>query len=302
MSYTKIIERAWQITRKHKPLWFFGFLLALFSVGGRGNEGRGMQYTMGWEDRLPGPWVVGLIVAVIGVVAVLAIASIVLRYVSEGALIGMVREAEDAGETNVRSGWRAGWRRFLHLLAIDLMVGIPAAITVVILLGIGASPLLLLLAEVKVLTIIGVVMTILLMLLAIASIIVLGTLLSVLRGFGFRACVLEQQGPWASLQRSYHLLRQNGRQVVGIWLVMLGIGMAVNLAAIPVGLLIAALVGGPTMAVYAMTKAMAPTVLIAAALGLVGALIMAAVLSVYQVFRSTVWTLTYTEIAPRPQE
>jgi hypothetical protein len=293
------MERAWRITWKNRALWVFGFLLALFSAGGGGNAAtRSTQYTGRPElDVAPGV-VVGLVLVGLAIFLIVALVGTVLRYLSEGALIGMVREVEDVGTTTVRSGWWFGWSRFLRLFAIDLVIGIPAVVVSLLMLALGGLPLLLLVAEKDVLTAVGILGTIGLELLMIGAIVVLGTTLSVLRLFAFRRCALAGTGVWASVRDSYHLLRQNARHVAVMWLAMLGIGLAVGLVAMPVTLVTAALVAGPAVGIYAVTEAAGLAILVALVLGLVAAVLFAAVMSVYQVFRSAVWTLTYTELVP----
>ncbi|GAG65858.1 unnamed protein product [marine sediment metagenome] len=48
MDYGEIIRRAWNITKKYKYLWVFGFILALFGGGGgysSNNLSNSFQYT-----------------------------------------------------------------------------------------------------------------------------------------------------------------------------------------------------------------------------------------------------------------
>ncbi|MHB1319678.1 MAG: hypothetical protein ACYCYF_13765, partial [Anaerolineae bacterium] len=145
MKYGELVQRAAGITWKHKSLWPFGIALALFgggSVGGSG--GNGVQYTFGSQDIgrierwLPRNWeqvaaAALAFAAAIGIlVLVLAIASVLVRYTSIGALIGMTAEAEGDGEVSFGKGLRQGWKTLLRVFLIALVVGIAAFLAVIV--------------------------------------------------------------------------------------------------------------------------------------------------------------------------
>ncbi len=297
LNYTKILKRAAEITWRHKALWLFGFLLALISAadaGGRG--GQGVQYVFGPGDRLQAGAVLAMIAAVVLVVLALVVMAIIVSYVSRGALIGMVREAEETGSTSARSGWRIGWSRFPRMFGIGLVTGIPAAVTALGLVILGLSPLVLLLARTRTLTVLAIVMTVLSMLLVIGLLFVASVALSVVLELAHRQCILEARGVLDSIRDGYRLARQNLRHAGVVWLLLFGADLAVGIVLAPLFLLLFAVTAASTAAVYTATTAVAPTLLVGIASATPGLLLLAMLGGVYQVFRSATWTLAYMEL------
>ena len=296
MDYTDILKRAWQITWKHKALWLFGFLLSLLSGGGGANSGQGVQQTFGAGDRLAPPSIAAIVLLALFFVLFFAVLGIILRYLSLGALIGMVREAEETGETSVASGWRKGWSRFLPLFGIDLVMGIPAAIVALVLIGIGLSPLLLLLAEQEAMTIAAILLTVLLMLLVIGFLIVMGLVLSVLGELARRQCVLEKTGVLDSIRAGYQIGRANLRHVALIWVMLFVIGLAYGMVTAAMAFVGFGVAAVPAAAVYAVTETVGASLLVGFLFALPGIVILSLVGGVYEAFRSAVWTLFYSEL------
>jgi hypothetical protein len=295
MDYTKILKRAWQITWRYKALWVFGFLSALFSGSGMGG-GQGPQYVMRGAERIePGAWLLIAAVLLLAVLVLVAL-SIVLGSLSKAALIGMVREVEQTSSTSVRSGWRIGWSHFLRLFAIGLAIGIPAVIVSFVLIGLGLSPLLLLLAESETLTILAIVLMVGLMLVVIGLLIVMGVVLSVVGELAERQCVLDGKGVWESIRAGYQLGRQNLKHVGVTWLLLFAIDLGFGIVMAPVFFVVFGAAAVPGILTYVATEAIAPTLVIGIPVLIVAGLIMTALTAVYQVFRSAVWTLTYLEL------
>jgi len=296
MNHTAILRRAWEITRRYRALWLFGFVLALFSGGGGAGGGQAAQYTMGGGQRVDPALIVLIVGAVLLFVVFMVLLSIALTYASRGALIGMVREVEETSETSVRSGWRTGWSRFLRLFAIDLVIGIPTAIAAIVLIVAGLSPLLLLFAEERGLTILAILLTVVLMLLVIGFLIIMGVGISVLGELAQRQCVLEGKGVWDSIQDAYRMGRQNMKDVGVIWLLLLAIDIGVGIVLGPIALVLFGMAAVPGIFTYLATEAAAPTLVVSIPAVLLAVLIMSALAAIHQVFRSAVWTLAYREL------
>jgi len=300
MDYTKIIKRAWEITWRHKALWFFGFLLALVSGGGGGGGGGGsgqsLQGIVGHGVRVQPIWILAVVLLLLAIALVLIVVSVIIANLSRGALIGMVREIEDNGNTSVRSGWHTGWSHFLPLFAINLIISIPMAVVTFILIIFGLSPLLLLLAQRRILTILAIALTVLLMLLIIGLLILASTALAVVRELAYRQRVLEKKGVLDCIRDGYRMGRENLRHVAIIWLLLFGINLAWGIVAIPIFLLVAAAAAIPAITIYTITEAWAPALLVGIPIGVVGILLLTLLVGIYQVFRSTIWTLTYLEL------
>ncbi len=298
MDYTKILKRAWEITWRHKALWLFGFLLALVGGGGGGGGGRGAQYVTGAGDQLRPGWILVTVLLLLIIVLVLVVVSVIVAHLSRAALIGMVREVEETGNTSVRSGWRMGWSRFLPLFAIDLVINIPVAIAAFVLIVLGLSPLLLLLAQRRILAILAIVLTVLLML-VFGILLVVGLVLSVVRELAYRQCVLERKGVLDCIRDAYRMGRENLRHVGVVWLLLFGINLAVGIVLMPLFLLVVAIAAGPALVVYGVTEALAPALVVGIPLGILGILFLALLGGIHQVFRSATWTLAYLELQAR---
>jgi len=276
-------------------MWLFGFLVSLFSARGGSGGGGGVQYTLDAGERLPA-WT-GLAIVFLVVFGLLfLLVGIVLRYLSRAALIGMVREAEETEKTSVRSGWRIGWSRFLHLLGIDLVIGIPAVVVTLLLVGVGLAPLVLLVADQWPLTILAIVATVLLILVVIALLFVGGLILSVLGELAHRQCVLEGKGVFDSLRDGYQLGRENLRHVGLVWLLLVGAGLAFGAITIPLAAVVFGVAAAPAAAFYAATEAVVGSVLLGLLFAIPGILLLSLLGGVYEVFRSAVWTLAYSEL------
>ncbi len=300
MDYTDILRRAWHITWKHKALWLFGFLLSLFSGGGGTGSSQGVQRTFGAGDRLAVPSILVIVLVALFFVLFLVVLGIIARYLSLGALIGMVREAEQTGETSVGSGWRMGWSRFLPLFGIDLVMGIPAAIVALVLIGIGLSPLLLLLAEQDAMTIAAILLTALLMLLVVGFLIVMGLVLSVVGELARRQCVLQKMGVLDSIRAGYQIGRANLRHVALIWVMLFGISLAYGIAMAALAFVGFGVAAVPAAAVYAVTETVGASLLIGFLFAIPGIVALSVLGGVYESFRSAVWTLFYSELETQP--
>ncbi|HUT15982.1 MAG TPA: hypothetical protein VMY98_07030 [Anaerolineae bacterium] len=297
MEYTKILRRAWQITWRHKALWLFGFLLALASGGGGGGGGgRGAQLTAGPGNFVQPAWVLGPVIVLVVIGLVLIVASIIINPLSTAALIGMVGEIEETGATRARSGWRVGWSRFPRVLAIGLLIGIPTAIVAIVLLALGASPLLLLLFERRVLTVVAIALTAILMLLVLGVLIIGGVALSIMGKLAYRQCVLDKKGVFDSIRDGYRLGRKNLRQVGAVWLLLFGVDLATGIVMVPLALAVVAIAAVPGILVYMVTEAAAPAVVIGFPLVLLGILFLTVLAGIIQVARSATWTLAYLEL------
>ena len=136
MDHSTIIKRAATITRRHRALWLFGFLVAL-TGGGSGGFGGSSNYSgnggdfggapgaeLRWPEGLPGRafvdqlvqelsqrgqglhfdpanpgWVLAGLVLICGGLLLLVLLAIGLNYVARAALMRMVDQIEARGES-----------------------------------------------------------------------------------------------------------------------------------------------------------------------------------------------------------
>jgi hypothetical protein len=325
MDYGKILKRAWHMVWRYRALWVFGVILAL-TTGGGGNNW--FQYMFNREDLPPGaqlridqmsPEMASTLIAIgIGLaflIVILIIAAAVARYVSETALIRMVDEHEQTGQQrSVRQGFRLGWSRTAwRLFLIDLLIGVPVVLAFILMFALAAAPLFLWATESTAAGAFGTALTIGLGLLVILLAIVVGVILSVLMRFFRRVCVLERRGVTESIRRGYFMVRQNVRDVAVLWLITLGLGIGWGIVMIPVTLVVlflGAVLGGlpallaGVLADLAFGGAVPWIVGLAVGIPLFTLVVAGPLLflgGLWEVFKSSVWTLTYRELRAKAE-
>ena len=323
MDHLKVLRRSFEITWRYRALWVFGILLALTTRGGGdggggggGNGSRQLSLPPSGGIQAPQipPQVVStLIVVGIGlacVILLLIVASVIVRYVAETALIRMVNDHEETGEKrSVRQGLRWGWSRTsLRLFLIDLLITVPLVVGFILLLLLALAPLLLWTTHSQAAGIIGTVATIGLVVLLILLFIAVIAAASLLIHFFRRVCALEEVGVVESIRRGYALVRRHLKDVVIMWLIMVGLTLAWAILMIPVVimLLLLGLVlgGGPALLVGGLASQASSGPLPWLLAGAVGLPIFFLVLIIpllflgglWQVYRSSAWTLTYREL------
>jgi hypothetical protein len=318
MNHIDLLKRAFHITWRYKPLWLFGFLLALCSGGsGGGGNGGSFNYQASSDDfenfgNIPDipnvpdfdpNLIIGLIAGLICLLMLLAVVAILVTYVSGTALISMVGQIEETEAVTISDGWRLGWSKGAwRLFLLNLLIGIPLAIITILLLLLAFSPLLLMLTGETALTVVGVILTIFAVLFVILILILIGAVIAPFRELASRRTVLNRQGVVASLRDAIGLVKRRLKDVVIIWLLMLGIGFAWAIIAIlvvlPVSLIAAVLVGGiPAGLVYLISRSWLGAAVAGIPLaGLALIIVSSAAGGLYLIFQSTVWTLTYLEV------
>ena len=294
-----------------------------------------MEETNEWFDEIAEPWfeeniaplfatperivntMIWMVVILVAFSLVVAGLTALIRYPSETAIMRMVDEYEQSGaKLRFGQGWKLGWsRRAFRLWVIDLVVSLPGIVFALVLLGLGIS--------VAASAIKGnwhaaggtiFVMVALFIFLALAVMLV-SLFLGLLRPFFARKAALEGNGIGDSLRQGWAMFKGNWQSAGLMWLVMIGLGIAYGLVSIilfivmiPVllvtalaGLIVAAIPAGLAYWIASLF-AIAPIAWIIAIL--VGMpFLMTVMFSPFiliggwvEIFKSSVWTLTYREI------
>ncbi len=330
MKHINILKRAFNITVQYRALWFFGILLALTAGGSSSGSGGGNGGGSGGSSNNDMPdfngeqffrelqrqmtpevinIIIGVSIAVVCLLLVLAVISTIVRYVAETALIRMVDEHENNGEKlSVRQGFQLGWSAAArNIFLMEFLIGFGALIVFLAALMIAAVPLLAWATPNEPVRVLGTVIAIGLMLLVIFAMILIGVAISVIMLFAKRVVAIENLGIGAAIKRSFEIIKARLSDVVVMGVIMYGIKLLFTIVMIPVFLAIlisAALVGGlPALLVGGIlsTFMQNPTPWIVA--GIIGVPLFILVIAIpatiiegwEQVFTSSTWTLTYRE-------
>ncbi len=303
LDYLKLLERSARMVWKHKILWLFGFLSALGGGGWSsytGRPGSSGQDTAGAEriieqGREAIAAYLPLIVLAVGVLLLIGLVLFVLGYIARGGLIGLASSYAADRPANVGDGFQIGWRFWLRLLGIDLVLFLPllfglaivvgAVVAVTVILSGGDSPaqagagiafLCLLFAGIAVLVIV---------------LIPLIIFLSLLQLLAHRSAVLSCTGVLDSIRDAYAMLRRHFWDVVLVWLMRLVIGIGISFVTFLLGVM---LLGIPI-------AVMLVSVIAGVILLLPGLLVLLFVTGVVTAFTSVLWTLAYEDIKLLPQ-
>jgi hypothetical protein len=269
-------------------------------------------------------WIgVGLLLFILIVGAIFAI----IRYVSETAAIRMVDEYEQSGtKAGFKQGWKLGCnRRAFRMWVIDLVISLPVILFIGLLISLGVLFFFSVTNGKAALAVGGTITAIGCAFLFIFMFIVLMVFLSLLRQFFVRKAALEGTGIGESFREGWAMFKGNWKSAGLMWLVMIGIGIGFGIAGmilffllIPAYLILilpAAIVAAiPAGIAFGITSIFAsgPLVWIVAALVAVPFFLMVVLAPLtliggwYQIYTSSVWTLTYREIkaldAVKPEE
>jgi hypothetical protein len=347
MDHVQILKRSWHIMWRYKALWIFGLILALTTFSwesamlfgdNNGGQGSAVQYELSEGDR---EWlarnldlqfqeslnitsedvaefiqnevvqiVVLIIILVVVVISLMILIGLLLRYLSETALIKMVNDYEKTGiKYGIRQGLQMAWSRpAWRLFLIDLAVFMPAILLSLVFFALVIIPIVALATTGTATGIAGAIAAGGLFFLVLALIIVASAVLSVLARIARQACVIDNLGVMDSIRGSVSVIRANVKDVGLMWLIMIGINLTWPFLMIPVAILLvglgillggalAALVGG----LGSLATAGAGAWIAAGMLGVILFLLilvapLALLTGIREVFQSSAWTLTYREL------
>jgi hypothetical protein len=348
----KILKRSLRILWDYKVLWIFGFLLALtMGNGGGGNSGSSYQFSQNdtnnynpnnyptgpyWNEfnswmqshvaplfLYPERYISTFIwigVIILTVILIFAAINALIRYPSETAVLRMVNDYEQTGtKVGFKQGWKLGWSRAaFRIWLVDLVIGIPAFVFVMVILGAGVIFFINAVSGYEAAALAslfgGMICFIPFILVFAAFMAAIG----VLRQFIVRKAALEDMTFGESFRKGWTMFKRNLGGAALMWLVMLGIGIAIGIvmviaiiilipayiltaivgvivAAIP-GLAafgIASLFGGKILAIIIGVLVAMPFFVIVLSSP---ALFLSGLVNIYS---SSVWTLTYREMKAR---
>ncbi|WP_299755900.1 hypothetical protein [uncultured Chloroflexus sp.] len=251
MEIGALLKRGFAVWWRYKVLWALGMLLAVVGRGGYGVtintgvtqpserlEDSVIQTVLAFvPDNVTPETVTGWLVSLGVILVVVWVVLLFVGSIVEGAAIVQTDALAQRGQFDLNGSFVAGISRMVPLALMDLLLAIPSLVVGI---GVFAAFAGLVSSAVEVATggpsasmlelammlMLGVVLCLLL------PIGLWGLFLAVFRPLAARACVLEGQGPVASIKRGWQVLRRNLGQAIVVWLVTFGIGLVYS---IPVG-------------------------------------------------------------------
>jgi len=312
MDIGATLSRAFDITIRHRSLWFLGFLTALLAGA--------VNLPALPIDLPPGVLVPGelprldegdsrlaaALVTLLCILVVLAIILAVVGVIAQGGLIAGVGQIEEQGSTSFGQAWSAAARRFWALLGLRIVLALPVLgllVLAVVLLGGSLLPVAIAVLRGEESPDLGSAGTSLLLLLCsgcvmICAIVIYGVLASALQTFGERAILLENLGVINGLRQGWEVFISNLFNVILLALVLIVLNALFSLITglVLTALALPATIGGLMSSLSEegpQTSTIIFTVLMFVLIALISALISALVAT----FGSAVWTIAYRQIA-----
>jgi hypothetical protein len=223
MDISTIFKRAWEITWKHKGLWVLGILANCSGGGSRGAsnisripeyqfEGGEFPQIERWIHSVPDETWIGIGIAIVCGLLLLALVFWVLAAIGNGGLISAFQMAETGGKVTLAGAFQQGISYFWKLLVIQFILGVASFI---VLLPIIVGGILL-----SVLTLgLGLLCFIPLL----CTLVPLGIALTIYTLLTQIALIVEQLDIVSAFQRSWEVLRSNIGEVIVMGLI-LGVG------------------------------------------------------------------------------
>lgn len=297
MDYSRLISRAWEITWKYRALWLFGFFAGFAGIGGNfsnipnyraDSASSPPPFLERPPDFGPAPpaeffaiFVVVLLAIVIGVVIFLT----VLTALGRGGLIGLIKRAEKGGDVGVGAGFSEGLKNILSIIGIWISVLLPFTLAFGMILALLiVPPVLAFLAEN---TILGVILAIAAVLIGVFVVLPLSIAVGVLVIYAESYRVVQGLGVFASIGEAYKLLRDKLGKTASVWLITFGLAIAFAM----VIAIVAALTLIPAIS---LASKIGP---LAALVAIPGVIILVVAGSIFESFRTAIWTLAFLELS-----
>lgn len=251
MEYGRLVNRSVNIVWQNKFLIVLGFLASLGSGsfpagggGGGGGNGNGNGQPFGEPGQFPefGEEIAGLaigaILVLLCVVLIVAIALWVVSTIARGGLIAGVDTIESGEKSSLSQAWRAGWQQAWSLLGIGLLPAIPGLILFMAgLLALGAYGGITALfgREIASIGTAGLGITIAVLACIVIPIVLV---LTILRNFAERACMLENLGAIDSYRRGSSVLMANLGEAILLFLLQIAIFVVLGILLFVPGILL----------------------------------------------------------------
>lgn len=270
MDYGGLLRRTWNVVWEHKYLILLGVLVALSGAANSGGVNASTQWNARqapeWQfrgppdmdefPRMPGLQRPGLFDAIPiavaiglgGIAVVVGVAVWAVSTVARGGLIAGADAADSGGRMTFGKAFSAGWSRGWTLIGIGLLPAIPGVILLAS--GLGAAGIYTGMGAVLNDSAVGLPRVTLAVVLGALTCLALpaSLVLGLLRTFANRACMIEGLGAWEAYRRGGRVLWANVGAALLLFLIQIGISIALGLATLlPNVLLIVCCIGWPVL-------------------------------------------------------
>jgi len=248
MDYGRIVNRSVNIVWQNKYLILLGILVSLgsgsFPGGGGDGSGNGNGQPFGEPGQFPqfdgeiAGLAVGLILTLVCVALIVGIALWVVSTIARGGLIAGVDTIESGAESSFSTAWRAGWGKAWTLLGIGLLPAIPGLVLFVLgLLALGTYGGVLALFGEEFAPAVGSAELGIMIGLLVCVVMPIVLVLSILRNFAERACMLEDLGVVAAYRRGSNVLAANLGEAIILFLLQIVIFIVLGILLFVPGLI-----------------------------------------------------------------
>ena len=253
MDYGNLFTKAWDIIWKNKFLILLGVLIVLGGSGfGNGSQGQYMfsesdfrwehvpQFEFGhpFQDWQPPLFAVGGIAMIVVVLLLIGLAFWVVGQIARGGLIFGVSEIDKGNQTNFSDAFLSGWKKGWSLIGIGLIPAVPGMILLVA----GGATFFAYggFAAITQGNYNLIAPGVFVPLFVLACILIpLSIMLSLLRTFANRACMLEDLGVINAYKRGFEVLGNNLGPAALLFIIQIAISLVIGMMMIVPGILIA---------------------------------------------------------------
>jgi hypothetical protein len=321
MDYGRLISRAFEITKRHRFLWWLGILAGFTEMGGGFNFPSPGDFGKDWpkpshhyeqfsqslqqlhfslssffppefSDPINyfGRSMFLLIVLIAGLALVIGLGILVISTMARGGLIASVAGIERQEPVSFKLGFRAGYHAFWRIVAANLLVGLG----VLGILALLALPVIILAVTEH--HVGAVILGVLAVLILLPILIYCGNLTM----YAMRVILIENGGVQASLSGAHQIIKRNLGPVLLVWLLAVALGLGFAVALIVAFLIVLIPLGLLGWAIYA-GLGMTVTIIYAVIFGLLVLAGMIFVQGLWSTFHSSYWTLAYLALI-KPKE
>ncbi|MDO8886313.1 hypothetical protein [Candidatus Oleimmundimicrobium sp.] len=292
MDYVGILVKSAKMMWKHKSMWFFGILLGILSGGPNLQyifRGSDFDYYNAGEfaqqmERVFKFFTPQVVMVLFSSFLIFMMVSIILQYLCRGALISMVDDIENSGETQIGRGFNHGWSNWLRLFGISFFIWVSFTIGLLLLFGVLSLPVIL--AFVKQKETFGFILLFPSILIFVILIIVVAIPLTLTYSFAERFCVIENKKLFESISEGYRLFKLNLKSSLLMWLLMYAINIGFAIVIVIFGFIFIL----PIKFTFSANAPLSIVIL----LPVTTVLILAG--GLYKTFVFTVWTLFFKEL------